>query len=223
MPTGVSQHHKAFLNHKTANYFPSGDCPSRDPQERNPIRSPSVWTRGGSREQLARAPRAEYAWLDKMLPWRDICEEAGWKWKWGWCQENKQYGALWLELENNEGIWISKESLWSESRSVVSDSETLWTVVHGILQARILEWVAFPFSTQGLNPGVPHCRRISLPAEAQGKPKNTGVGSLSLLRQIFPTQESNQGLLHCRHILYQLSYLLLLLSHVSRVWLCATP
>ena len=46
----------------------------------------------------------------------------------------------------------------------------------------------------------------SLPAEPQGKPKNTGVGSLSLLQQIFPTQESNRGLLHCRRILYQLSY-----------------
>ena len=32
------------------------------------------------------------------------------------------------------------------------------------------------------------------------------MGSLSLLQQIFPTQESNQGLLHCRWILYQLSY-----------------
>ena len=37
--------------------------------------------------------------------------------------------------------------------------------VHGILQARIPEWVAFPFSRgifldQGLNPGLPHCRRI---------------------------------------------------------------
>ena len=35
--------------------------------------------------------------------------------------------------------------------------------------------------------------------------QNTGVGSLSLLQGIFPTQESNQGLLHCRWILY-LSY-----------------
>ena len=39
-----------------------------------------------------------------------------------------------------------------------------WTV-HGILQARILECVAFPFSqgifpTQGSNPGLPHCRQI---------------------------------------------------------------
>ena len=36
--------------------------------------------------------------------------------------------------------------------------------VHGILQARILEWVLFlllgAFPTQGLNPGLPHCRQI---------------------------------------------------------------
>ena len=35
---------------------------------------------------------------------------------------------------------------------------------------------------------------------------NAGVGSLSLLWWIFWTQESNWGLLHCRQILYQLSY-----------------
>ena len=46
----------------------------------------------------------------------------------------------------------------------------------------------------------------SLPAESQGKPKDTGVGSLFLLQWIFPTQKSNQGLLHCRQILYQLRY-----------------
>ena len=44
------------------------------------------------------------------------------------------------------------------------------------------------------------------PAEPPGKPRNTGVGSLSLLQGIFPTQESNYSLLHCRQILYQLSY-----------------
>ena len=36
--------------------------------------------------------------------------------------------------------------------------------------------------------------------------QNTGVGSLSLLQGIFPTQGLNQGLLYCRWILYQLSY-----------------
>ena len=54
---------------------------------------------------------------------------------------------------------------------VTQSCPTLWDpmeytyTVHGILQARILEWVAFPFSrgifpTQGLNPGFLHCRRI---------------------------------------------------------------
>ena len=42
--------------------------------------------------------------------------------------------------------------------------------------------------------------------EPPGKPKNTGMGSLSLLQGIFLTQESNQGLPHCRQILYQLSH-----------------
>ena len=36
--------------------------------------------------------------------------------------------------------------------------------------------------------------------------KNTGVGCHALLQGIFPTQGSNVGLLHCRQILYQLSY-----------------
>ena len=36
--------------------------------------------------------------------------------------------------------------------------------------------------------------------------QNTGVGSLSLLQGILPTQGSNPGLLHCRQILYQLSH-----------------
>ena len=82
--------------------------------------------------------------------------------------------------------------------------------VHGILQARTLEWVPFPSPGDLPNPGIeprsPALQADSLPAGPQGKPKNTGVGSLSLLQRIFLTQESNQGLLHCRWILNQLSY-----------------
>ena len=82
--------------------------------------------------------------------------------------------------------------------------------VHGTLQARILEWVAVPFSRGSSQPRdqtqVSHTADGSFTAEPQGKPKNTGVGSLSLLQRIFPIQESNWGLLHCRQILYQLSY-----------------
>ena len=36
--------------------------------------------------------------------------------------------------------------------------------------------------------------------------QNTGLGSLSLLQGIFPTQGSNPGLQHCRRTLYHLSH-----------------
>ena len=82
--------------------------------------------------------------------------------------------------------------------------------VHGLFQARILEWVAIFFSRVSSQPRdrtqVSCIAGGFLPAELQGKPKNTGVGSLYLLQQIFPIQELNQSLLHCRRILYQLSY-----------------
>ena len=65
--------------------------------------------------------------------------------------------------------------------------------VHGILQARILEWVGFPFSRwpsqSGIEPRSPTLQADCLPSEPPEKPKNTGVGSLSLLQWIFPTQE----------------------------------
>ena len=86
---------------------------------------------------------------------------------------------------------------------------TPWTV-RGILQARILEWVAFPFSgdlpNSGIKPRSCALHIDSSPAEPPEKSKNTGVGSLSILQQIFPTQESKRGFLHCRQILYQLSH-----------------
>ena len=58
----------------------------------------------------------------------------------------------------------------------------------------------------GIKPRSPTSQVGSLPAEPQEKPKNTGVSSLSLLQWIFPTQELNRSLLHCRRTLYQLSY-----------------
>ena len=81
--------------------------------------------------------------------------------------------------------------------------------VPGILQARILEWVAFPFSRGSSQPRdgtqVSALQADSLPVGPKGKPKNTAVGRLSLLQGIFLSQQSNQGLLHCRQILCQLS------------------
>ena len=57
-----------------------------------------------------------------------------------------------------------------------------------------------------IEPWSPALQVDSLPFEQPGKPKNTGMDSLSFLQEIFPTQESNQSLLHCRRILHQLSY-----------------
>ena len=73
-------------------------------------------------------------------------------------------------------------------------------------------WSGQPFPSPGdrPNPGIkPRCPILqvdSLPAEPPGKPNNIEVGNLSLLQWIFLAQESNQGLLNCRQILYQLSY-----------------
>ena len=70
-------------------------------------------------------------------------------------------------------------------------------------------WSGQPFPSPGdlFNPGIklrsPTLQANSLPSEPPGKPKNTGVGSLSLLQWIFPTQEQNCGLLHCRWITSQ--------------------
>ena len=47
--------------------------------------------------------------------------------------------------------------------------------VHGILQTRTPEWVAFPFSgispTQGSNPGLPRCRQILYQLSHKGSPR----------------------------------------------------
>ena len=62
-------------------------------------------------------------------------------------------------------------------------------------------WSGWPFLSLGdlPNPGIeprsPTLQADSLPAEPPGKPKNTGVGSLSLLQRNFPTRELNLGLL----------------------------
>ena len=74
-------------------------------------------------------------------------------------------------------------------------------------------WGGLPCSPPGdlPNPGIEprssaELQTDSVLTEPQEKPRNTGVGSLSLLQGIFPAQESNQGLPHCKQILYQLNY-----------------
>ena len=80
---------------------------------------------------------------------------------------------------------------------------TSWTI-HSMEFSRQEYWSGWPFPSPGglPNPQIearsPALQADSLPAEPQGKSKTTGVGVLSLLQRIFPIQESNRGLLHCR-------------------------
>ena len=89
---------------------------------------------------------------------------------------------------------------------VKSESESCLVVSYSF-QPHGLYMGPFPSPGDLPNPGIfpaqrssqprsPTLQTDSLPAEPPEKPKNTGMGSLSLLQQIFPTQDLNQGLLH---------------------------
>ena len=147
--------------------------------------------------------------------------------------------ALWVELcypQNNikvlplrtsECDLIWKQVAASESCSVVSESLQPHGLYRpwnspgqniGVGSISLLQGI---FPTQGVNPGLPHCRQIlyqlshssvqfsrsvmsdSLQPHGPYCPWNssgqsTGVGSISLLQGIFPTQGSNPGLPHYR-------------------------
>ena len=102
------------------------------------------------------------------------------------------------------------------SCTIMSDSVIPWTAACSTPPSKEFSrqeyWSGLPFPSPGglphpgIEPRSPTLQADSLPTEPLGKPKNTGVGSLSFLQQIFLTQELNQGLLHCREILYQLNY-----------------
>ena len=83
--------------------------------------------------------------------------------------------------------------------------------IHGIFQARVLEWGAIAFSVNNCQQNIIWNRigqkKVKV-AKSCPTPsgQNTGVCSLSLLQGIFPTQGSNPSLPYCRQILYQLSH-----------------
>ena len=96
---------------------------------------------------------------------------------WPWIEYSKPWYVLWIFFFFF-AEWLNECE--SESHSVASDSLR----PHGLYN---------PWNSPG---------------------QNTGVGSLSLLQGIFPTQGLNPGLLHCRRILYQLSH------KGSPEWMC---
>ena len=85
-----------------------------------------------------------------------------------------------LSAQSSYNIRLSAVNIWSAvkvSHTVLSDS--LWS--HGLWPT----WFLRPYNSPG---------------------KSTGMGCHFLLQEIFLTQGSNPGLLHCRRILYHLSY-----------------
>ena len=80
---------------------------------------------------------------------------------------------------------------FSEEQSILGEKPVWWWFSH---------WVV----SDSLQPCGPWPTRLLCPWDSPGK--STGVGCHCLLQGILPTQESNPGLLHCRQILYQLSY-----------------
>ena len=97
-------------------------------------------------------------------------------------------------MEHSVSLKVKVAQSWVVSYSLQS---------HGLIQSMEFStteyWSGYPFPSpgdlpnSGIEPRSPTLQADSLPAEPPGKPKNTGVGSLSLLQGIFPTQELNWG------------------------------
>ena len=97
----------------------------------------------------------------------------------------------WIDLAGRGQISSGKKkktvTIWHVNAAAAKSLQSCLTVcdpidcspprssVHGFLQARILEWVAIPFSrgvfpTQGSNPSFPHCRQILYYLSHRGSP-----------------------------------------------------
>ena len=80
-----------------------------------------------------------------------------------------------LKNSSHEKFWVFKLTIVKVKVGSLSYIR-LFVTVHGIIQARILEWVAFPFSRRssqprGSNPGLPHCGWILYQLSHKGSPR----------------------------------------------------
>ena len=110
--------------------------------------------------------------------------------QWG----SKVKGSSVLQNISKGMVCLQQSESESKSHSVVSNS----LQSHGILQARTLEWVAFPFSRGSSQPRIeprfPALQVDSLPVEPQGKPRK-GVLISSILNKgtLVYSQAERQG------------------------------
>ena len=93
--------------------------------------------------------------------------------------------TLWndnINREHRAWLYIAQQeaSVWAAGEIIINNNKQLSCV-----RLFVTPWTVSPWNAPG---------------------QNTGVGSLSILQGIFPTQGLNPDLLHCRQILYQLSH-----------------
>ena len=103
----------------------------------------------------------------------------------------KTWKTVWIEILSRYFTYIEVNAVVSKTDYVLQSPRVFVKLI------RVSE------SRSVVSDSLRPCRLYS-PWNSPGQ--NTGVGSLSLLQGIFPTQGSNPGLPHCRWSLYQLSY-----------------
>ena len=106
---------------------------------------------------------------------------------------HKHLGWFYAKGKHSESIQSTLKVKVKVAQSCPTLCDPMDYIVRGILQARILERVPFPFSRGSSQPNDrTQVSRIAGGFFTSWITRDTGVGSVSLLQGIFPTQESNQ-------------------------------
>ncbi|KAB0381254.1 hypothetical protein FD755_009038 [Muntiacus reevesi] len=112
-------------------------------------------------------------------------------------QMNIRHSQLESKINQNTGFWVPLlAQLVKNLPAVQEDSLEKEMATHSSILVWKISWTekAGDLSNPGSEPRSPALQVDSLPAEPPGKPKNTGVGSVSLLQGIFLTQEKSSVL-----------------------------
>ena len=152
--------------------------------------TPILWSLDAKNWLIGKDPDAgkDWRWEEKgMTGWDDwMASSTRWTWVWvnsgSWWWTGRPGVLLSMGLQRVSWTWLSD---WTELKVCV-----LCLVAQLCLTlCDLMDYSLQGSSVDGDSPG-----------------KNTGVGCCALLQEIFQTQGSNPGLLHCRWILCHLSH-----------------